>query len=171
MNDNESAGSTQARRRTGHKTPKVTQNKNNIETHNATDATGKFDSHSIGLWHVYTDVSKKDLPTCTPQQGCPSPQQTNILFDSPREYVPLSPGYTEISDTHAKRLLDGIPLSYILHPSHETNITIPGDEEGEDPSTSETSTVAPTNICAALNIDRETFRRLYVCFPVTQTNH
>jgi hypothetical protein len=78
---------------------------------------------------------------------------------------PLSPDNTEISDSQSSNPLDtgGIPLSYILHPSHETNITTPTDQDLEDPSNTceiptETSNI--THTCAALNITMETFRLL-----------
>ena len=95
-------------------------------------------------------------------QGDNTFQQRNECFTQ----VPTPPSLDlrETSETLSRIPVDRIPLSYILHPSHETNITTPTENDVEESSKTFSSATDKTNpltdVCTALGITMETSRIL-----------
>ncbi|TVY34244.1 hypothetical protein LOCC1_G007632 [Lachnellula occidentalis] len=70
-------------------------------------------------------------------------QQRSECFT--QDPTPTSPDLRDTSETHSRISVDKIPLSYILHPSHETNIISPPENDSEDPLNTFSSATDKTN--------------------------
>ena len=105
-------------------------------------------------------ISNADLA----RNSNPTRQNRSDTSYSDSNSIPSYPSPPEITNDTPLNSLDGIRLSYIVHPTHDTNAITPssdsGDETPEPLTDVVTSSDALSETCCVLDISRETLQKL-----------
>lgn len=157
-------GSTQqGRRRARRKKTHRSDERAVLETGEDEEADEEYDSFT-NRQRRFSRVNEKDVEVDTTAYHGDVFSRPEFMFSHGNP--PLSPDTTDASDSNSNDAMDTgkVPLSFILHPSHETNLTATSDKDLEDSSNIYIQPTEASNmlndVCAALNITTGTFRIL-----------